>query len=466
MPGDRAILQLYSNTPLAGGAVVLDTFARGLPKFHEAFDPNGDKALCGADDSLEAKCYMGNEPLAYEEGRAVARLLIGGLSFCTGWLVGSEGHLVTNQHCIGSAIEAANTDYEFMAEGADCDEDCTVGGGCSGTVAADTAIVVKINASLDYALVRLPTNVTLTYGYMQMREDGGTLGERIYIPQHPAGWGKRIAMLDGAVDATITSLTEPACTGGAPVPDVGYFADTQGGSSGSPVLGYDDNLVVALHHCANCPNRGVPIDAVVADMGPDLPADAVGITCSPQPTADAGPDVSVCLGDSAEVGTPGLAGYTYDWQPGGALTAIATVSPAVTTVYTVTATNQCASEIDTVRVAVVTGGTGECTPDQADGNACLGDSACLSGFCVDGVCCAQACGGGCEACSVAAGSGADGSCQPLSAGSVCRAASGGCDVAETCNGLATVCPLTSSSPWTQCAGHRPAAATWSRPATG
>ena len=41
----------------------------------------------------------------------------------------------------------------------------------------------------------LANNVTGTYGFLQLRESGAKLNERIYIPQHPKGWGKRIALL-------------------------------------------------------------------------------------------------------------------------------------------------------------------------------------------------------------------------------------------------------------------------------
>jgi uncharacterized protein (TIGR03382 family) len=51
--------------------------------------------------------------------------------------------------------------------------------------------------------------------------------------------------------------------------------------------------------------------------------------------------------------------------------------------------------------------------------ACAADSECGSGFCVDGVCCNQACGGtvldDCQACSAAAGASANGVCTQLSA---------------------------------------------------
>jgi hypothetical protein len=78
------------------------------------------------------------------------------------------------------------------------------------------------------------------------------------------------------------------------------------------------------------------------------------------------------------------------------------------------------------------------------GGACTSAAQCASGFCVDGVCCESACGGGsatdCQACSAAAGSVADGLCGPARATTVCRASVGPCDLPEQCNGVATTCP--------------------------
>jgi hypothetical protein len=58
-----------------------------------------------------------------------------------------------------------------------------------------------------------------------------------------------------------------------------------------------------------------------------------------------------------------------------------------------------------------------------NGSACAIDAECTSGFCRDGVCCDSACGGGdpndCQACSVAAGSSAVGTCAPIASGSAC-----------------------------------------------
>jgi len=51
------------------------------------------------------------------------------------------------------------------------------------------------------------------------------------------------------------------------------------------------------------------------------------------------------------------------------------------------------------------------------GESCLQDASCFSSHCVDGVCCVSDCGGGattdCEACSIAAGASADGTCETL-----------------------------------------------------
>lgn len=79
----------------------------------------------------------------------------------------------------------------------------------------------------------------------------------------------------------------------------------------------------------------------------------------------------------------------------------------------------------------------------AAGTACDCDAGCESGFCVDGVCCDSACGDGaddCQACSVSAGAASDGACQPVIAGTECRASAGACDQAETCNGADLSCP--------------------------
>lgn len=50
---------------------------------------------------------------------------------------------------------------------------------------------------------------------------------------------------------------------------------------------------------------------------------------------------------------------------------------------------------------------------KSNGDACTTATECLSGYCVDGNCCATVCNGPCDACSIAAGASQNGLCEPL-----------------------------------------------------
>lgn len=86
-----------------------------------------------------------------------------------------------------------------------------------------------------------------------------------------------------------------------------------------------------------------------------------------------------------------------------------------------------------------------------DGDPCSRNRECWSRYCVDGVCCADACNGGaaddCLACSTAAGAAVDGVCGTLDEATAptveCRPAAGACDVPETCTAGVAECPADS-----------------------
>ena len=260
VPGDACEVILWGNGQRPGNGFAIDKFAHGFPLPPEVKDqeaapePEADpRSICGTDDSLWAKCYETSEPTIYQRGRAVARRLIGGEGACTGWLIGCNGHVITNNHCIGSQADASDTDFEFMAEGATCATSCASWLGCPGTVVASNSTLVQTSANEDYALVQLPTNPTGTYGYLQLRPAGAAIGERMYLLGHPAAWGKRFSVASTASQdpggfSLVYSDNEASCWGTAPPPDLGYFADPQGGSSGSPVLAYSDHRVLGLPH--------------------------------------------------------------------------------------------------------------------------------------------------------------------------------------------------------------------------
>ncbi|MCP4548431.1 MAG: hypothetical protein GY835_18395 [bacterium] len=81
--------------------------------------------------------------------------------------------------------------------------------------------------------------------------------------------------------------------------------------------------------------------------------------CPIPPIADAGPDQTICIGNSVEIGTPALADHTYSWSPDDYPIARPTVFPSETTTYTVTAStapNCFAQDSMTVTVESGTGG--------------------------------------------------------------------------------------------------------------
>lgn len=89
---------------------------------------------------------------------------------------------------------------------------------------------------------------------------------------------------------------------------------------------------------------------------------AHGIACGSSPAcfckgggslANAGPDVTLCQGGDALLGTLGGSHRDYLWQPGGQVTPQIFVSPSQTTEYTLTATDSCGQTRDTAMVNVV-----------------------------------------------------------------------------------------------------------------
>lgn len=274
VPGDRLVVELHADGHGSAWGYRIDKVARG-------FVDLAPRAVCGEDDKRNAACYQSTQPAIYQASRAVTRLLVNGTHLCTGWLVGSEGHVMTNQHCIGNALEAMNTAFEFMAEGA-CSEPCGFLG-CTGSVAASHGTLIQANEQLDYSLIRLPVNPTPSYGFLRLRPTRVTNGEAIFIPQHPGGRGKEIAV----------ESSHPNDIGGTPRISIllpysaRYFADTEFGSSGSPVIARTDHCVVALHngtfgceHPTFPGNLGSLIDLIIADLGTNLPAGALPVNGS------------------------------------------------------------------------------------------------------------------------------------------------------------------------------------------
>jgi lysyl endopeptidase len=271
--GDRVDLKLHCAT--ADCFVNVDRFSRGLSKEEREEKSTLSEFVqtCGDLDLENAICREGTE--VYEHSKPVARLMRDGDYACTGWLLGTEGHLLTNYHCINGTKQAAAMTFEFLAEGDECSTDCSEWGACPGRLTVTGATLIYASSSLDYALVQLPKFCATHLGHLTVRTTVTDTKERVYIPQHPAAQGKQIAFRstvpEDAKDPNagfckLTGYKVDSCRPASPIADYAYFADTDTGSSGAPVIAFSDNKVIAMHQCAGCPNTGIPINLIVDDM--------------------------------------------------------------------------------------------------------------------------------------------------------------------------------------------------------
>ncbi|KUF85627.1 Myotubularin protein [Phytophthora nicotianae] len=224
---------------------VVDSYDYVLMNSKEPIVATG-ASICAADNTKNAICYFDDVTTrtAYLASRSVARLKIpkgsGEWASCTGWLLGNQGHIMTNYHCVSTDEEASGTRVEFMAEDKSCSDSfsCALGE-CEGGVVAISTELVHASEELDYALLKLPASgveAAQSYGYLRLKTRAGVVGEQLYIPQHPMGKNKRIAVEDDY-------------------------------ASNGPRYFISDHGVVALHHCGEmCANTGIPAKDIVADL--------------------------------------------------------------------------------------------------------------------------------------------------------------------------------------------------------
>ena len=104
---------------------------------------------------------------------------------------------------------------------------------------------------------------------MDLDNRSAETNEAVYIPQHPGGEAKQLAINDSSTASQRCEIAgkAPGCTNWNAL-DYAYSCDTAEGSSGSPVLSASTHKVIALHHCGalgQCTgliegeNQGIPV---------------------------------------------------------------------------------------------------------------------------------------------------------------------------------------------------------------
>jgi lysyl endopeptidase len=270
--GDTAVLEVHRAAgPLGAGSLLgglgvhVDQVARGFSRSEQKSVAPGrtgrEESVCGGDESTDAVCYRSADPVAYTRSKSIARLLIDGTELCTGWRVGAQNRMLTNNHCFDNSDAAYDTEVWFNYQCARC-------GGYD--VFKPTKVwgdkVLATNQTYDYTLFTVENFALVQkFGHLTLDTARPARNQQLYVPQHPAGDPTRIAGAKGE-RAGNCAVVDNAYDGYAADSDVSYFCDTEGGSSGSPVISRKTNKVVALHHFGGCPNSGVRADILSAKL--------------------------------------------------------------------------------------------------------------------------------------------------------------------------------------------------------
>lgn len=245
------------------------------------------EAVCGANTLANVKCFANTgdaeDQKMYTLSSAVMRTQRvrddGRIVVCTAWLWGNKGHIVTNNHCFSDQAMVDAAQFDFGVESSSCEATCTPGS-CpiARAIKGHTGVkFIASDAKLDVALLQLTSatvaaEINAQYGYLQILFGMPSVGEEIYIPQHPGGGARQIAKTDDDKDVAIATIK--ATNAKVSVSNVlytgllGYAADTLSGSSGSPVISRGRNLVVGIHRIGYCNNAATPSKSMLGFLVP------------------------------------------------------------------------------------------------------------------------------------------------------------------------------------------------------
>ncbi|WP_146148232.1 trypsin-like serine peptidase [Glycomyces artemisiae] len=260
--GDAAEVVLNDLPDGTEAAARVAEYSRGLNDAEldarPAADEPSPESICGKDDSRSAPCYRDSEPLMYDAAQSVARLIIDGESYCTGWKAGYNRFL-TNNHCFSSGSEARSTEVQFGFECVECGEPET-----RDPIKVSGASVLATDYTLDFTLFTVDDpEAVADLPALPIATGGASENEKVFIPGHPAGKPKRIAADSSSEQqGSRCQVLDPAVHGRGWNTDLDYLCDTEGGSSGSPVIDRSTGEVVGLHHLGGCPNQAVRMDRV------------------------------------------------------------------------------------------------------------------------------------------------------------------------------------------------------------
>lgn len=264
--GNELILELEFAAPYSRPPFRIDHVVLGDSGLLSALPP---KSLCGVEDYDDAICFQSDAAKWRNVEASLGIMTVGGdplvALWCSGANVSPLGYVLTNAHCIDSALGCANSEFVFRY----WRTQCNVGAPTTDWVSFHCAEFTTGSPlgdcepaldSLDFSLLKTLGDPTPEFGFVQPDPTPLTDGEAIYIVQHPDGRPRELTHGSGAnVDVDGHTLR--------------YYGtlDTDEGSSGAPIFRESNDEMVALHHCGGCAtpgqgNRGM----LMSDLHPHL----------------------------------------------------------------------------------------------------------------------------------------------------------------------------------------------------
>ena len=276
--GDTAIVELKGGRGNGWGYRIAEV-GHGLVSMSGKKNPPTTEVVCGTDGREDIACYP---TLVSGAAKPVARLLFtsGGFQYlCTGWLVAgaSNSTMLTNNHCMDNQTEVSSLQASFNYQYSACN-----GSTLAGTVNYNGGTFLKTNTEkkkgnkggLDYTILTVNGNPEATWGELTASSTAPVVGRQINFIQHPGGNPKDVGHFEDAAHSTLCAINTINQTYGfsAAGSQTGYGCDSEGGSSGSPIVDATTGRVIGLHHYGGvtsspCLNSATMMSKVCADVG-------------------------------------------------------------------------------------------------------------------------------------------------------------------------------------------------------